>query len=149
VGPLRQSRTLVLARTPLALTPGAHRSFPARVRFTRVTAAWTHLSSPSPAVVTDCAECAAILLGSSRRPPPPRLGRYKGALCATVSFLYPLAPPLTPSYAPSTAGHAFAPPCPAYTTTRRNAAQEPVCGSGGARLTAGDPYILSGWGILL
>jgi hypothetical protein len=67
VGPLRQSRTLVLARTPLALTPGAHRSFPARVRFTRVTAAGTHLSFPSPAVVTDCAECAAILLGMHRR----------------------------------------------------------------------------------
>ena len=67
----------------------------------------------------------------------------------SLSSTRPLAPPLTHSCAPSTAGHAFAPPCPAYTTTHRNAVQEPVCESGGTRLTSGDPYILSGWGILL
>jgi hypothetical protein len=52
------------------------------------------------AVPTNRAECAAALLGMSRRPPPPRLGRYKGSPCTTLSFLYPLTPPLTHSCAP-------------------------------------------------
>ena len=134
-GPAHDSRSPLLPRDSVA-----------DPRAPLVGSFFSHLSAGFGPCATD-----AELRGQCdpRRPPPHRLGCYKGALCATLSFFYPLAPPLTHSCAPSTAGHAFAPPCPAYTTTHRNAVQEPVCESGGTRLTSGDPYILSGWGILL